>query len=31
MHNEWTHAEIELYLLMLLVFMRALARWANLN
>ena len=27
----WTHDEIELYLLMLLVLMRALAKWANLD
>lgn len=27
----WTHGEIELYLLMSLVLMRALAKWANLD
>jgi hypothetical protein len=31
MTHEWTHMEIELFMLMSLVLMRALARWANLD
>jgi hypothetical protein len=31
MTHGWTHTEIELFLLMSLVLMKALAKWANLN
>lgn len=31
MNHQWTHLEIELYLAMCLVAMRALARWAHLD
>lgn len=31
MTHEWTHMEIELFMLMSLVLMRALARWGNLD
>lgn len=31
MTNGWTHMEIELFLLMSLVFMKALVRWAHLD
>jgi|LakMenEpi03Aug12_release.lakeMendotaPanAssembly.Ray.scaffolds.fasta_scaffold5426836_2 hypothetical protein len=31
MTHGWTHTEIELFLLMSLVFMKALAAWANLD